>query len=141
MIDFTLSKARAEMLFLQEAVLLDTQDAVPEHRIVELFGPDAGRYAVRNMKCGGYLVPGVDCNLRGTGEPGSPILAYFYHDGFLKIVSNHNYRLTVQAHQGSESGKEMDALWEARADKHDSTDMPTATKANRKRKSASSPTK
>lgn len=111
-INNTLNKAAAAELFAKEAILFGDVDAVPEHRIVELFGEWAGKWFVDHSD---WFVAGRDYNLWGGSFHGErPFARHLYRDGFNQIVSEHNYRLTVQERRASESGKIIDALWDAK---------------------------
>lgn len=46
-----------------------------------------------------YLVAGEDYNAWGSGHGDPPMLNCFYHSGFRKIVSEHNYQVTVAFQQ------------------------------------------
>lgn len=116
MIENTLSKAQANELFSREAVLFGLNEGIPEYRVAELFGEQVSAWAEGCMKFKGYLVVGEDYNVRGSGGEGRPMVNYFYRSGFLKIVSEHNYQVTVQRHGASEGGAIVDALWKARED-------------------------
>lgn len=113
-LNYTLSRQAAEDLFNQEAILFGKENAIPEYRIVEIFGEWAGAYFENNVKYNGYFDGGRDYN--GWGDCGAerPMLHHLYRSGFFKIVSEHNYRLTLQAHRSSNAGKVVDELWQAR---------------------------
>lgn len=113
-LNYTLSRQAAEDLFNQEAILFGEVDAIPEYRIVEIFGEWAGAYFEGHVKYNGYFDGGRDYN--GWGDCGAerPMLHHLYRRGFFKIVSEHNYRLTLQAHRSGTAGKVVDALWQAR---------------------------
>lgn len=113
-LNYTLSRQAAEDLFTQEAILFGETNAVPEYRIVEIFGEWAGAFIEKHIHYHGYLEGGRDWNAWGNCEPDRPMLNYLYRHGFLKIVSEHNYRLTLEAHRSSDAGKVVDALWQAR---------------------------
>lgn len=134
----TLSKQAAADLFAAEAILFGTLDGVPEHRIVELFGEWAGEFIVKHIHYKGYL----DGNYNAWGacnDPEYPFIHYLYRDGFYKIVSEHNYRLTVQAMRANESGKFVAALWDARYAEQEAREEEEERKRqerNEKRKTA-----
>lgn len=117
MIDYTLSKKQADRLFDKEAVFFWSNDGIPEHRIVELFGEWAGEFIVENAYHDGHLIPGTDWNAGGSCSKEEPLIHYFCRSGFYKIVSKNNYRLTVQAHRASEGGKVMDEQWKLRRER------------------------
>lgn len=121
-LNYTLSRQAAEDLFNQEAILFGEMNAIPEFRIVEIFGEWAGAFIEKHIHYNGYLEGGRDYN--GWGDCGSerPMLHHLYRHGFFKIVSEHNYRLTLQAHRSSDAGKVVDALWQARHDRMEAAD-------------------
>jgi len=45
-LNYTLSRQAAEDLFNQEAILFGETNAIPEYRIVEIFGEWAGAYGI-----------------------------------------------------------------------------------------------
>lgn len=122
MIKKTLSKANAMEIFEREAVFFHGTDAIPEYRIIELFGAAAADYIVKNIHLNGYLIDGEDWNGCGACSREQPFIRYFYKTGYMKIVSEHNYTLTVRAHRGSEAGKMVDMLWKERDRKLDELD-------------------
>lgn len=113
MITQTLNRAEAEALFQREAVLFG-RDAVPEYRVLELFGEVAANFISRTLKCDGYLKGGTDWNAWGSCEPGRPMIHYYHLSGFLKIVAEHNYILSLELHKGSKGGALSDKMWEER---------------------------
>jgi hypothetical protein len=121
-IDYTLSRQAAESLFDAEAILFGENNGVPEFRIVEIFGEWAGAFFEKHTHYNGYFEGGRDYN--GWGDCGSdrPMLHYLYRRGFLKVVSEHNYRLTLRAHKTSEAGKVVDHLWEIRRETLEAAD-------------------
>ena len=134
-INYTLNRQAAEDLFEDEAILFGEINGVPEFRIVEIFGEWAGVFVEQNLSFGGYLEGGRDWN--GWGDCGQerPMLHYLYRRGFLKIVSEHNYRLTLQAHRSSEAGKVVDHLWQLRREAQEAADREEERKrAERKAK-------
>lgn len=117
MIETTLSRTEAEELFQREAALFYGKDAIPEYRLVELFGQAAGAYMEQNARLGGCLVGGRDYNCCGNCSLDRPFFRYYYKAGFLQIVTEHNYLLSVKQHRTSEAGQIVDALWKARCDR------------------------
>jgi len=80
-----LNKAQADALFQREAVLMDTQDLIPDDRVMELFGERAVEFAHRMGGGGGY----------GIGDYTAFGLTY---KGFQAAVSYHNVeRIRAQA--------------------------------------------
>ena len=122
MITTTLSKEQAAALFDNEAILFGECNGIPEHRIVELFGEWTGAFIERVLSLDGYLAAGEDWNGAGACSEEEPMIHYFYRAGFYKIVSKHNYRLTVQAHRASEGGRIMDEQWRLRSERIDALD-------------------
>lgn len=92
----TLNKEQAESLFAREAILIGANDVIPEHRIVELFGEWAGAFIEKTLSLDGYMTAGKDWNGAGACSAEEPFIHVFYRSGFFKIVSKHNYRLTVK---------------------------------------------
>lgn len=133
MIKEPLSRAAAEQIFNQEAICFGDRDAIPLYRMVELFGEAAGYYIERNMGYEKYLVSGRDYNARGSGSAESPIVDYFYKEGFIKVVTNHNYLYSVAAHEESDAGKFWDELMKQRNKRIDREDADAAAKDETKR--------
>ena len=121
-LNYTLSRQAAEDLFNQEAILFGEMNAIPEFRIVEIFGDWAGAFIEKHIHYKGYLEGGRDYNAWGDCGAERPMLHHLYRHGFLKIVSEHNYRLTLQAHRSSDAGKVVDSLWQARRDRMDAAE-------------------
>lgn len=120
MLDRVLNSEETQQLFAKEAYFFYGTDAIPEYRVIELFGEAAAEFIERNTP--NYLRGGIDCNATGACSTERPLIRYFYRPGFEKIVSNHNYLLTVQAHRGSEGGKISDAVWKKRSRAIDAAD-------------------
>lgn len=135
MIKEPLSKEQTEELFRAEALLFGASEGVPQYRIVELFGEPAAIFIDRNMKHEGYLVGGRDFNSWGECSKDRPMINYFYKAGFYKIVSEHNYLLTLQAHKSSEGGAIVDRLWDARCKALDKQDRADARREKKERAS------
>lgn len=106
-----LTKAAATALFEEHAVLHGAVDAIDVHTVCELFGEPAARFIERVTCYGSSFAGGKDYNGYGSCEDGDPCLSFFYLSGFYKIVSDHNHRLQVIAHQNSEGGKIFDTVW------------------------------
>lgn len=111
-----LSNAQANELFNQEAILFGKSNGIPEYRIVELFGEWACAFIERNIQHTSYLTAGVDWNCWDDCSAECPIIRYLYHAGFLKVVSENNYRLALAGHRGSEAGRLVDTQWHRRRD-------------------------
>lgn len=121
MITKTLNKEEAVALFQRECVLF-SQDGVPEWRVLELFGQTAADFISRAVAIDGYMKSGTDWNGWGSCEPGRPLRHYYTLPGFLKIVAEHNYILTLAMHNASKGGTMSDAIWEARSKDLDKKD-------------------
>lgn len=120
MIQETLNKDAINRLFEAEAFYIYDGDAIPEYRIVELFGAAAAEYIERNIGKGRPLMGYY--NAIGNCSAERPYIRYFYKPGFEKIVSNHNYLITAKAHKESESSKIIDAIWAEREKRLDLAD-------------------
>ena len=129
----TLNKEQAESLFAREAILIGANDVIPEHRIVELFGEWAGAFIEKTLSLDGYMTAGKDWNGAGACSAEEPFIHVFYRSGFFKIVSKHNYRLTVQAHRLSEGGKVMDEQWRLRSERLEAAEAEEARKQEERR--------
>ena len=79
-IDKMLNKADAEALFKNEAVLIGSNDVIPEHRAIRLFDASAADFAKHK--------PGETYNLYGFG--GHTNIAYLTRSGFFLAASNSN---------------------------------------------------
>ena len=134
-IDRTLSRQAAEALFEEEAILFGESNAVPEFRIVEIFGEWAGTFIEKHTHYKGYFEGGRDYNGWGDCSHERPMLNYLYRRGFLKIVSEHNYRLSLRAHRSSAAGEVVDRIWRIRQEAMDAADREAAqNKSERKAK-------
>ena len=58
----TMNKDQAVELFHDEAILFGTTDAIPEYRVLELFGDVAAEFISRTLKYDGYMKAGTDWN-------------------------------------------------------------------------------
>lgn len=123
-----LNKAEAVTIFEENAVLHGNADAIEAHRIVELFGEGAARFIERCTEHNGYLIPGVDYNATGACSAADPCLMYYFLPGFIKIVSDHNHRLQVIAHQQSEGGNVWETVWNERRERMEAEDRKNARK-------------
>lgn len=131
----TLNKEQAAALFDNEAILFGDCNGIPEYRVVELFGEWVGAFIENTLSLDGYLAGGKDWNGAGACSEDEPFIHYFYRSGFYKIVSKHNYRLTVQAHRASEGGRIMDAQWNIRHERMEAAEREEDRKrAERKAK-------
>lgn len=114
-----LSKEQALELFEKESILLGNDNAIPQFRVVELFGEYAAEFIDRNIKYNGYLVNGIDHNAMGSCDEEHPLMHYFYWRGFKKIVVNFNYELSLRTEKESKAKPVIDDLWNARAKRLD----------------------
>ena len=112
-IEYTLSRAQADALFDANAILFGLANGIPEYRIVELFGEWAGAFVEGNILNGGHLISEADWNAWGSCSAERPTIHYLYRTGFLKVVSEHNYRQALAGHRTSGGGRIVDALWQA----------------------------
>lgn len=131
MIQAVLNKEATEQLFATEAYFLNGNDVILEYRVVELFGTAAAAFIEEHTGNNGYLVGGRDYNGTGACSIEHPFIRYFYKAGFEKIVTNHNYLLTVAAHKASEGGKIADAVWAERSSRLDAEDRANEKKARK----------
>lgn len=105
-----LSRQAAIDLFEKEAALFDSTNGIPEYRVMELFGEWAISYFENNRGWKRIFECGEDWNTWGSGNRKRPFIHFLYRQGFFKIVSEHNYRLSFAAHRESEAGKIIDIL-------------------------------
>lgn len=117
MIDFALNRQQADELFDNEAILFGKTNGVPEFRMVELFGEWAGAFFEKHVHYNGYMIGGEDWNAWGNCTPERPMLNYLYRSGFLKIVTEHNYRQSLANHKASDGGRVVDVLWQERSER------------------------
>lgn len=129
MIENGLNRAQAEELFAKNCLFLSEADAVPEHRIAELFGEGM----MRDISKWSSLVGGRDYNALGSCEPGDPLRYFYYLRGFLKIVSVHNRRVQVKEHASSEGGRIVDKIDKERSDMLDALDAEEERKREERR--------
>ena len=140
MITETLNREAAENLFAAEAIVMGSagSEGIPQYRIVELFGEPAADFMEENIKADGFLILGKDVNAYGSGSSERPLLTYLCKSGFLKVVVEHNYLLSLEKHRNSEGGALVDAKWKERAERLDAQDRKDAAKrktANRSKES------
>lgn len=119
MITTLLSKEAADQLFTEEAIIMSGTGAegIAQYRIVELFGEPAAAFMERNIEAEGYLIGGKDYNATGAATIDRPMIYYLYKPGFYKVVAEHNYLLSLQAHKASEGGAIVNALWRDREER------------------------
>lgn len=102
MITVTMNHEEAVALFHRECVLFD-RDGVPEWKVIELFGQTAADFLARTFRQDSYMKGGADWNAWGSCEPGRPMRYYYYLPGFLKLVAEHNYVITLAKHSQRET--------------------------------------
>lgn len=110
-ITYAMNQMQADQLFAAEAVFMYSCDAVPEYRVIELFGDDMARWLDSCCRYEGYMKGGRDYNVSGDC---SETIRFFYKAGFYKIVSKANHARILQSHRNSEAGKLADAVMEDR---------------------------
>lgn len=120
-INYQLSKAAAIAIFEENAVFHSSGDAIDVHRVAELMGEAAIRFIDRTTKYNGFMEAGRDYNAAGASGS-DPVLPYYFLSGWLKIVSDHNHRLQVIAHQNSDGGAIFDRVWAERCAAIDAAD-------------------
>ena len=135
MITTLLSKEAAEQLFTEEAIIMSGTGAegIAQYRIVELFGEPAAAFMERNIKAEGYLIGGKDYNATGAATIDRPMIYYLYKAGFYKVVAEHNYLLSLQAHKASEGGAIVNALWRDREERLAAEEAKRAERRKSKR--------
>lgn len=106
MIKETLNREAVEQIFKQEAIYFCVGDAIPEYRVVELFGDHAAKYIEEQMK---WDARWKDFGISGGGSDGH-IIKYLYLPGFMKVVSEHNRLIVSEAHEKSEAGRIIDDI-------------------------------
>lgn len=103
-IETTLNRQQAEALFEQEALVFNGSNCgVPEYRIAALLGDDVVDYAWNHPR---EFTPGKETNYAGNAA--DDCIMFFCRSGFMRLVSVHNYRLTLAAHQASAAGQRID---------------------------------
>ena len=112
----TLDRENALEIFNQEKIFFHSGDYIPKYRIVELFGEQIAQWIDDNTKYQGYLVGGADYNVTGAGGK-EPYLTYYSLAGFLKIVSHHNYLITLDQENQSKAKPILDQIDKARCKK------------------------
>lgn len=99
-----INKSEAMEIFEKEAVLLGSEDVLPFYKAIDIFGELAAIFIDDNMKHNGYLVGGTDWNSIGACTKSRPSIDYFYKSGFLKLVSEYNYLISIEEHKHSKGG-------------------------------------
>ena len=80
-LNHTLSRQAAEDLFDQEAILFGEMNAIPEYRVVEIFGEWAGAFFEKHVQYNGYF----DGGLKTRIEPIIERKNQFDHDYYANI--------------------------------------------------------
>lgn len=117
--DKTINKTEAMEIFEKEAILLGGEDVLPFYKAIDIFGEMAAAFIEDNMKYEGYLKGGVDYNALGACSESRPIMYYFYKAGFLKLVIEYNYLLSIQDYKKSKGGNILDKYMEQRSKRLD----------------------
>ena len=89
-----LNKAMVDALFQREAVMIGTEDCVPEHRVAALFGVNTVEYVCRTDS----FRPGRLRNGYGVGDFTLDYLTYW---GFLAAASFYNVQQLRKESEGS----------------------------------------
>lgn len=111
----TMNKSEAMEIFEKEAILLGSEDVLPFYKAIDIFGEMAAAFIERNMGHGKYLSGGVDYNALGACTESRPIMYYFYKTGFLKLVIEYNYLLSIQDYKNSKGGSILNKYMEQRS--------------------------
>ncbi len=134
MIDYALNKAQADELFDQNAVMMGEYgtNVIYNYKVAEIFGETIFTWAERAMHSEhAYIKGGEDWNT--WGDCGCD---YFYRSGFRKIVSQHNYLVSMEQYKASEGGKLCEALREARRKEYAAADAEEERKYQERRAKA-----
>lgn len=118
----TIKKAEAIEIFDKESICILGNDVLPFHRAIDIFGEMAAVFINENMKYEGYLKGGTDWNAMGACSESRPIIYYFQRAGFLKLVTEYNYQLSVKEYKNSEGGRIFDKYREERSKRLDAED-------------------
>lgn len=127
----TLKKDQITELFEQESFFLYSQDAIPEYRVIELFGESFAEWLDSSCRVQ-YLKPGADYNEDGAGI--GQMKKFFYLSGFRKIVSKHNSLIMRELHSQSEAGKILDQIVQHNIEELDRLDREEERKREERRK-------
>ena len=111
----TINKTEAMEIFEKEAILLGSEDVLPFYKAIDIFGEMAAAFINDNMGYEKYLKGGVDYNALGACSESRPIMYYFYKAGFLKLVIEYNYLLSIQEYKNSKGGSIFDKYMEQRS--------------------------
>ena len=128
-----LNREAAEQIFKQEAICFGGRDAIPQYRVIELFGEHIAYFMEENMGYHGLLELGRDYSGVGSGTEERPFLTFFMKEGFIKIVSEHNYLYYIAAHAESDAGRIADDLWRKRIERIEREDAEAAAREEAKK--------
>lgn len=128
----TLKKDQITELFEQESLFMYSQDAVPEYRVIELFGESFAEWLDSCCIHEGYMKAGADYN--EIGSSCEEMLRHFYISGFRKIASKHNALILRKLHSQSEAGKLVDQVWTRRCEEIDRKDREEELKREERRR-------
>lgn len=131
MIDYAMNRAQADELFDKNAVMMGEygSNVIFDYKIAEIFGETILTWAERSMYSDhAYIKPGEDWN--SWGGCGCD---YFYRSGFWKIVSQHNYLVSMEQYKASEGGKLCEAFRAARIEERDAADAEEERKYQERR--------
>lgn len=128
MIEKPLNREETEQIFKREALCFGCIDAIPQYRVIELFGEHIAYFMEENMKYNGLLDIGRDYDGIGSGTEERPFLTCFTKEGFIKIVSEHNYSYSIAAHAESDAGRLADELSRKTIERIDRIDAEDAAR-------------
>lgn len=117
--DNTINKTDAMEIFAKESIFLGGEDVLPFYKAIDIFGEMAAVFIDDNMGCEKSLKGGVDYNALGACSESRPVMYYFYKSGFLKLVSEHNYLLSIEDYQSNKGGNIFDKYIEQRRNRLD----------------------
>jgi len=107
----TLNLEQVNALFDAEAVFTYSANAIPEYRVVELFGDDMAELLDKCCRYEGDMKGGMDYSFVGDTHQ---TIRVFYRAGFYKIASKANHKLMLQSHRVCDAGKLIDTITEER---------------------------
>lgn len=125
-----LNREAAEQIFKQEAIFFGFADAIPEYKVIELFGERMADYVAQNIK---WDRQRMDIGIDSGTEEGVSVIRYLYQSGFLRVVSEHNRHLASMAHAGSESGKIVNAAHKREWERIEREDAEAAAREEAKK--------
>lgn len=128
MITKAINSEQANVLFLENAVMMDCGDVIYDYRVAELFGQEVCKWAESCMRFDGYMKSGTDWNSWGGCH-----CNYFTRTGFRKIVSHHNYLVSAMESEKSEGGRIWRNLWQARHERMEEAEREEERKREERR--------